>query len=96
MKIQNINGTHDRECKCGSWFKHWENFSGQKRPSRCPAYGCGNTNLVGAHVQKGGDSKDQSWYIYPLCASHNKHEGELEVSNSYKLVSANKKKTCEK
>jgi hypothetical protein len=39
---------------------------------------------------------DQKWYIYPLCGDHNKHKGELDVSDSYTLVSANKKETCEK
>ena len=96
MKIRNINGTSDTTCKCGSWLKHWENFSGQTRPSYCPASGCLDKGLVGAHVQKGGGSTDQKWYIYPLCAKHNKHTGELEVSDTYKLVPANKKETCEK
>jgi hypothetical protein len=95
MKIRNINGTSDTTCKCGSWLKHWENFSGQTT-NYCQANGCSNKNPLGAHVQKGGGSTDQKWYIYPLCAEHNKHTGELEVSDSYKLVSANKKETCEK
>jgi len=96
VKIQNINGTSDTKCKCGSWLKHWENFSGQTIPSYCPVSGCLNTDLVGAHVQKGGGSKDQKWYIYPLCAAHNQHRGELEVSDLYRLVYANKQETCEK
>jgi hypothetical protein len=96
MKIRNINGTSDTTCKCGSWLKHWENFSRQARPSYCAASDCLKQELVGAHVQKGGASTDQKWYIYPLCADHNKHTGELDVSDSYKLVSANKKETCEK
>ena len=95
MKIRNINGTSQNTCKCGSWLKHWEKFSGQKA-TYCPASTCTKKDLVGAHVQKGGGSKDQNWYIYPLCGIHNKHKGELEVSDSYKLVSANKKETCEK
>ena len=73
MKIRNINGTSDTKCKCGSWLKHWENFSGQAVPSFCPVSACLNKDLVGAHVQKGGSSTDQKWYIYPLCAHHNKH-----------------------
>lgn len=96
MKIRNINGTSQTTCNCGSWLKHWENFSGQKKPSYCPAFGCINKDLLGAHVQKGGNSTDQKWYIYPLCAEHNNYKGELEVSDLYKLVSANKKETCEK
>lgn len=96
MKVRNINGTSDTICSCGSWIAHWKNFSGQKKPTLCPAYGCYNDDLVGAHVQKGDNSADQNWYIYPLCSEHNKHKGELKVSESYKLVPANKKETCEK
>ena len=96
MKIRNINGTSGTKCSCGSWLAHWENFSGQKKPSFCQADGCLKKDLVGAHVQKGGGSTDQKWFIYPLCGDHNKDTGELEVSDSYKLVSANKKETCEK
>jgi len=96
MKIRNINGTSDTTCRCGSWLAHWKKFSGQTAPTYCPAGGCMKTDLVGAHVQKGGGSTDQKWYIYPLCGDHNKHKGELEASDSYALVSANKKETCEK
>lgn len=95
MKIKNINGTSDTTCKCGSWIKHWEKFSGQTAPTYCPVGSCLNKDLVGAHVQKATGS-DNKWYIYPLCNEHNKHKGELEVSDNYKLVPANKKETCEK
>jgi hypothetical protein len=94
MKIKNINGTSDTTCSCGSWLKHWEKFSGQTT-GYCQANVCIKTDVVGAHVQK-ADSFDNKWYIYPLCNGHNQHAGELEVSDSYKLVSANKKETCEK
>ena len=93
MKIRNINGTSDTTCSCGSWLAHWERFSGQSTEF-CQADGCLNKDLVGAHVQKGGGSTDQKWYIYPLCNAHNRPSGELEVSSSYKLVSANKSETC--
>lgn len=94
MKIKNINGTSQTKCKCGSWLKHWENFSGQTA-TYCPVVGCWNTDLEGAHVQK-ADSSDNKWYILPLCGPHNQSTGELEVSDAYKLVSANKKETCER
>ena len=94
MKVKNINGSSQSTCSCGSWLKHWEKFSGQTI-IYCPAGNCRNTDLVGAHVLK-ANSQDQKWYIYPLCKKHNHHIGELEVFNSYKLVSANKKETCEK
>lgn len=95
MKIKNINGTTDNTCKCSSWFKHWEVFSGQTT-DYCQANSCLGKELVGAHVQKAGASTDLSWYIYPLCKEHNKHKGELEVSDAYRLVSANVKETCGK
>ncbi len=95
MKIKNINGTSQTTCACGSWLNHWKKFSGQSTFSYCPAGACLKTDLVGAHVQK-SDSSDNKWYIYPLCNAHNQHTGVLEVSDTYKLVSANKKETCEK
>jgi len=95
MKVKNINGTSDTKCSCGSWLDHWKKFSGQA-VTFCPASGCFKTDLVGAHVQKGGGSSDQKWYIYPLCNAHNQHTGELDVSDSYTLVSANKSETCGK
>ncbi len=94
MKIANINGTSDTTCKCGSWLKHWENFSYQKA-SVCGVLGCHNGDLVGAHVQK-AESTDAKWYIYPLCKAHNQSSGTLEVTTSFALVSANKKETCDK
>lgn len=97
MKLRNIKGTSENDCSCGSWIAHWEKFSGEKAPSTCPAIGCKNTGTEGAHVRKGGGSTDQDWYIYPLCRSHNKKtDQELEVSDAYQLVSANKAKTCDK
>ncbi|MHB8104525.1 MAG: hypothetical protein ACYDG5_03185 [Dehalococcoidales bacterium] len=94
MKIKNINGTSQTTCACGSWLKHWEKFSNQTT-AFCPVSTCLNKDLVGAHVQK-SNSSDDKWYIYPLCNAHNQSKGELEVSDTYKLVSANKKETCEK
>jgi hypothetical protein len=94
MKIKNINGTSQTTCVCGSWLKHWEKFSGQTTIF-CGAIGCMRKDLVGAHVQK-ANSSDNKWYIYPLCSGHNQATGELEVSDKHKLVSANKKETCER
>lgn len=96
MKLKNINGTADNVCSCDSWIAHWENFSGEKAPGYCPVIMCTGKDIVGAHVQKGGNSTNQNWYIYPLCKAHNKHVGELEVPDTYPLVSANKAKTCDK
>jgi hypothetical protein len=93
-KIKNINGTSDTLCKCGSWLQHWRNFSGQII-SYCSVEYCINRDLVGAHVQR-ADSTDKSWYIVPLCQKHNQSTGELQISDTFKFVSANKKETCEK
>jgi hypothetical protein len=94
MKIKNINRTSQTTCACGSWLKHWEKFSGQSI-TYCPEINCMNKDLLGAHVQK-AVSSDTNWYIFPLCGAHNKSTGVLDVSDTYILVSANKKETCEK
>lgn len=93
-KVKNINGTSDNDCKCGSWLKHWMKYSGQTA-NWCSEKSCINKDLVGAHVQK-ADVSDMSWYIIPLCSSHNKSSGVLETMESVKFVSANRKETCEK
>jgi hypothetical protein len=95
MRIRNINGTSDNTCKCGSWLQHWEKFSGQD-VTYCPVGGCLEKVAVGAHVQKDSNT-DSSWYIFPLCKKHNGETGKtLNVSDAYKLVSANVSKTCGK
>lgn len=95
MKIRNINGTSANACKCGSWLDHWKRFSGQAVPSFCPATGCYEKELVGAHVQK-DISTDNSWYILPLCKTHNATGKSIEVTDAYTLVSANVSQTCGK
>ena len=94
IRVKNINGTSNTTCKCGSWLKHWKNFSGQITIC-CIEPSCTNIKLVGAHVQK-ANSTDNEWYIIPLCKEHNKNQDELDVLDTYALVSANKKETCEK
>jgi hypothetical protein len=95
MKIKNINGTSDSNCVCGSWLQHWKNFSGQD-VSYCSEKGCmTKQDLVGAHVQK-SDSRDNNWYIIPLCKAHNASAKEIEITSDRKLVSANKTETCDK
>lgn len=96
MKVKNLNGTSDNSCNCGSWLKHWENFSGQSLPTYCCESSCMNKPTVGAHVQK-DSSTDESWYIIPLCSTHNADKGQtLEIQSSTKLVSANVAATCGK
>ncbi|TET21395.1 MAG: hypothetical protein E3J71_09875 [Candidatus Stahlbacteria bacterium] len=96
MKVTNINGTSQKTCKCGSWLDHWKNFSEQTLPAYCPEVNCYNKPEVGAHVQK-DSSTDKSWYIVPLCKTHNAKKGEtitiIDI-DSIKLVSANVSETC--
>lgn len=95
MKLNNINGTSQNYCNCGSWLKHWKNFSKQSLPTYCPEKSCRNTPEVGAHVQK-DSSYDKNWYIIPLCSECNKYtNGSLDVSDSIVLVSANTSQTCD-
>lgn len=95
MKVKNINGTSDKACKCGSWLDHWKKFSKQSVPTYCPETNCTAKQLVGAHVQK-DSSTDSSWYIVPLCDTHNKKATALTISDSVELVSANVSATCGK
>ena len=96
MRVRNINGTSDKTCNCDSWLDHWKKFSGQSLPSYCPETKCLKKPDVGAHVQKDGYA-DSSWYIIPLCSTHNAETGKsLDISDSVKLVSANVSETCGK
>ena len=94
MKVNNINGTSDNSCNCGSWLDHWKNFSRQSLPTYCPEKSCTKKPEVGAHVQK-DISYDKNWYIIPLCSEHNRQTREsLEIGDSIALVSANTSQTC--
>lgn len=93
MKVININGTRENTCKCGSWLDHWKNYSRQSLPSYCPEAECREKPEVGAHVQKNG-STDKSWYIVPLCKTHNGETGKSLEVGSVELVSANVNETC--
>jgi hypothetical protein len=96
MKLNNINGTSDRTCSCGTWLDHWKNFSGMRLPTCCPETFCVQEPEVGAHVQR-DDATDKNWYIVPLCKKHNAETGKsITVSHSVGLVSANVKETCGK
>jgi len=96
MKVNNINGTSDNTCKCGSWLAHWKKFSGQALSNYCSETTCIKKPEVGAHVQK-DVSTDKSWYIVPLCSTHNAETGKsLIIGDSVALVSANVSSTCGK
>jgi len=95
MKVNNVNGTSDSSCKCGSWLDHWKKFGGGSVPTYCPVEQCLEKDLVGAHVQK-DSSTDKSWYIVPLCKKHNGETGKSLQIAAYALVSANVSQTCGK
>lgn len=93
MQVKNINGTSERDCKCGSWLEHWKKFSRAALPSWCCEKSCISKPTLGAHVQK-DDPSDRGWYIVPLCDEHNKQRTSLELSEAAILVSANVGHTC--
>ena len=93
MRIKNICGTSQKYCECGSWMKHWNNYSAQT-VAVCRVRGCLRTDVIGAHVQKDVDN-DDAWYIAPICNKHNFAKGSLELIEGTDLVPADLKLTCE-
>ena len=93
ITVKNIQRSSDKSCNCSSWIKHWEHFTG-KRALVCAALGCAKTDIVGAHVRR-TDLHLDSHYIVPFCSEHNKETGEIQLSETQQLVSANKQLTCE-
>lgn len=89
----NKSGTSDRSCKCGTWSKHWENYSGKSWPSTCSVQGCNNKATVGGHVINASVSGER---IVPLCDSCNKLGGSFGLKGSITLPSANRAETCDK
>lgn len=92
-KVRNVVGSSNDDCKCGTWLKHWENYSNQETPDYCIVANCLEKDLVGAHVKK-FDSADKNEYIIPICQKHNRSSEVLTVSDDYDLVSANVSETC--
>jgi hypothetical protein len=93
MRIKNINGTSNNSCKCSGWLDHWKKYGRQSVPTYCPEASCTQNPEVGAHVQK---EWDNTWYILPLCKSHNMATGTINVSDNVVLVAANVSETCGK
>jgi len=94
MKVRNLEGTSDLNCKCENWLQHWVDYGGYKLPQLCPVKNCREKPVLGAHVQK-TDLSDQTVYIVPLCDSHNKTDVVLDLYETT-LVLADKRKTCDK
>jgi hypothetical protein len=95
IQVRNIEGTSDNTCKCSSWLDHWKNYGGDSIPKYCSEEKCTSPPTLGSHVQK-NSATDKSWYIIPLCATHNKKADTLSVVDSTKFVSANVSATCGK
>ncbi len=95
MKVNNVNGTSDNTCRCGSWLEHWKRFGGGSVPAYCPVTNCFRGPTVGAHVQK-DSSIDRAWYIIPLCQNHNAETGKSLDVGPVTFVSANVSQTCGK
>ncbi len=93
ITVINVKGTSENNCTCGPWLTHWEKFSG-KSASYCSAVDClARTNLVGAHVMLEGRN---TWFIVPLCESHNRQTEPFKVEDWSMPISANKAETFEK
>lgn len=91
--VLNLSGTGERVCSCGSWLRHWENFSGFSTKF-CQVDKCLSTDIVGAHIKIAGG--DDTTFILPLCREHNQFSGILVVAETFPLVLANKSLTCER
>lgn len=90
---KNKGGTGERNCKCGSWKRHWLNFSGQKWPKECSVKGCNNEPTLGAHVISYTKKGER---IVPMCAACNKRTDSFALKKNAVDVSANRSETCEK
>ena len=97
MKILNITGTAKLKCNCGTWKKHWKNWTGYKWPKKCGVKGCKNDAEVGAHVKYDDGRTGNHWYILPMCRAHNgmKHNlFDVSPDKRFWLAPANKARTC--
>jgi len=89
---KNKNGTGERDCKCGSWKKHWLKFSGKTWPDLCSVVGCEEKPILGAHVINSNVSGEK---IVPMCDSCNKLVNIFSLKPNVDKVSANTVETCE-
>lgn len=67
-------------CQCNSWIGHWEKNT-DKRAVKCSNKDCNaNTDLIGALVQKIGNTEE---WIVPLCkdCNHHSNTASMDVEN---------------
>lgn len=92
---KNKNNTGERSCKCGTWKKHWLNFSKKEWPEKCSVEGCNSKPTLGAHIFNHYDNTKKE-YIAPFCAECNAKQEMFNLKGGVTLVPANKSETCEK
>ena len=107
MKARNLHEkSRPPTCGCKSWLEHWENNSGQTAGS-CSVLDCEKPADDGGHVQitEVDDnsllglqaSRDNAWYIIPLCHRCNlKYGQEYEVKPGTIFVPVGKTSNCGK
>ncbi len=93
IKADNVKGTGERTCKCGSWLAHWQKYTNINITPKCSVYTCQKPAEVGAHVIRPYGS---SHFIVPLCQEHNKDPNQLNLGDGTQFVSANVSETCGK
>jgi len=89
---QNVTGSGNDHCSCGSWKEHWMNFSNESWPNRCRVSGCLSAAVYGIHIKTSSKSGE---YIIPGCSECNKKE-DLFLIRDTKLVSTRLDNTCKK
>ncbi len=94
MRVKNVNCNREAGCTSSVWLDHWKKFSCQPIPTYCPEENCLNSPEAGVLVQL-ADSSDDTWYVVPLCLSHNGATNRtLEIRDFITLVSADACQTC--
>jgi len=91
--VKNINRIEPALCQCGSWLRHWRNFSNGAMPNFCAEATCLDKPTVGALVQT-DRTTDRSWYVIPLCGEHAKATHPLRVADITCFVPADISATC--
>lgn len=90
---KNKRGTSQRTCSCGSWAKHWLNFSKEKWPAKCSVSGCNNYPTLGAHIYNPNEIGE---WIVPMCDACNQKSGSFDLKGYVTCVPANTTFTCGK
>ncbi len=98
VTMKNLNGTSDKDCKCGSWLDHWKVFTKVSSTPTCHVAGCNSLAEVGAHVilpKLDNEALRKLNYIAPMCKSHNgQPDTEFRSKPDSIFVSANRALTC--